>query len=217
MLTVRCLEAKNEEITGIQEHLVSFSSSCLAIERIRLPKVGRCFTIRSRIDDGQGCDNWPSTKGTETMNLKAKTVVARSVVMAGLILTGAGLFVGCGVAELTPTGAANLIAEHPDFKNPANLGVYGGTPEVIEVTSVTPNGADATATFVWMYNRNFQGTKGNVPSTLYYTRMLDSRPREGRAAFSSASGAWAVESMGSLWESIRESTPVAGSTYDDIR
>lgn len=165
----------------------------------------------------RGVTNWPSTKGTETMNLKVKTVVARSVVMAGLILTGAGLFAGCGVGELTPTGAANLIAEHPDFKNPANLGVYGGTPEVIEVTSVTPNGADATATFVWMYNRDFQGTKGNVPSTLYYTRMLDGRPREASAAFSSASGAWAVESMGSLWESIRESTPVAGTTYDDIR
>ena len=26
------------------------------VERIRLPKVGRCFTIRSRIDDGQGYD-----------------------------------------------------------------------------------------------------------------------------------------------------------------
>ena len=177
----------------------------------------RCFTIWPRSDDGQGMTNWPSTKGTETMNLKARTALARSVIMAGLILTGAGLLVGCGAGELTPAGAAGLISEHPDFQNPANLGVYGGTPEVLEVTNVTPNGANTTATFVWMYNRDFQGTKGNVPSTLYYTRMLDGRPREASAVFSNASGAWTVESMGSLWESIRETAPVAASTYDDIR
>ena len=109
----------------------------------------------------------------------------RSVIVAGLTLTGAGLLAGCagagGGGELTSATAAGLIEAHPEFQNPANLGVYGGTPELIEVSSISAEGGSrATAEFTWMYNRDFQGTKGNVPSTLYYTRMLDGRPPGGQ-------------------------------------
>ncbi len=156
------------------------------------------------------------------MHSRVRTTVMRSVIVAGLTLTGAGLLAGCagagGGGELTSATAAGLIEAHPEFQNPANLGVYGGTPELIEVSSISAEGGSrATAEFTWMYNRDFQGTKGNVPSTLYYTRMLDGRPREASAVFSSANGEWAIESLGSLWESIRASTPVAGTTYDDPR
>ncbi len=153
------------------------------------------------------------------MSSRAMTTMMRSVIVACLAVTGAVLIPGCagGGGELTPAAAGELVTAHPDFQSPANLGVYGGTPELLEVTSVTPEGSGARVEFTWVYQRNFQATKGNVPSTLYYTRMLDGRPRTASATLSQSGGQWTVSSMGSLWESIRGSTPVAASTYDDLR
>lgn len=145
------------------------------------------------------------------MDRAAIVSATRRTLATGMAVAGLALIAACGgqtaAADLTPAQAAELLRSSDKLNDQPAVRPFGDVA-LQEVTNVTPEGSDrARASFTWKFVQQFDRS-ANVPTTLYYTKMLSTTlERTGEATFVRSNGTWQVDTVGPLsmeaeaWES----------------